>query len=207
MVGSLVLRTCLERDDVEKITLIGRKKTGTQHPKVEEIVHHDFLDFSGIVDHFRNQDVCFYCIGAYTGSVSREVFSEITVLYTNAFAETIRLYNDNTSFCLLSGRGADLSGQSKIMFAREKGKAEKLLIGLSFAQLYLFRPGYIYPVSPRKEPNLGYHVVRLLYKPVLSRLLPKFGVTSEQLAKAMVKIGLDGGKQMVYENSAIRDIL
>ncbi len=204
MVGGLVLEECLRREDVAKVTTITRNKTGFQHAKLEEVIHENFLDYSSISGHFKNQDVCLFCIGVYTGAVSKETFREITVDYTRAFAETLRLHNEGMSFCFLSGQGADLKEKSRIMFARDKGAAENHLIQLNFHQTYLFRPGYIYPTIPRKEPNLSYRIMKSLYKPVLSKLYPNIGVTSQHLAQVMVDIGLCGGNKVIYENEDIR---
>ncbi|MBU2513520.1 SDR family oxidoreductase [bacterium] len=207
MIGSLVLEKCLKSDTVEKITVIARRKSGVQHPKLVEVIHDNFLDYSTVIEHLKNQDVCFYCVGVYTGAVSKDKFREITVDYTNAFAETLRLYNDRTTFCYLSGQGADLEGKSRIMFAKDKGAAERLLIKLNFDQIYLFRPGYIYPSTPRKEPNISYRFMRVIYKPILSKLGSNLSVTSDQLAQAMVNTGLHGGKKVIFENKDIREVL
>ena len=90
------------------------------------------------------------------------------------------------------------------MFARDKGAAENIILDLVFEKTYIFRPGYIYPNTPRKEPNFSYKLMRLLYKPILSKIYPNIGISSEDLAEAMVEIGLIGGKKIIYENKDIR---
>ncbi len=90
------------------------------------------------------------------------------------------------------------------MFARDKGVAENKLIKLNFPHLAIFRPGYIYPVTPRIEPNKTYKIFRALWKPILSKLFPGLGLTSEQLAKAIVNIGFNGGDKTIYENNEIK---
>jgi hypothetical protein len=37
-----------------------------------------------------------------------------------------------------------------------------LVLALGFPRTHLFRPGYIYPVTPRTEPNLSYRAFRAL---------------------------------------------
>ncbi|MBV9986817.1 MAG: hypothetical protein JO301_04010 [Chitinophagaceae bacterium] len=207
MIGGIILRHCLERNDVSRIVSIGRKKTGISHPKLLEVLHDDFLNFSAIAPHFENQDLCFFCIGVYTGQVSREEFRKITVDVTAAFARTLKERSPDAAFCFLSGQGADRSEKSRIMFAKDKGIAENMLVNLGFKQLSIFRPGYIYPVTRRKEPNFSYRIFRALYKPVLSNLFPWATITSEQLAAAMIQAGFNGGPKMIYENSEIKDLL
>lgn len=206
MIGQLILELCLQRTDVATVTSITRKPLSIVHPKLQELIHNDFMDLDPVRDHFSNQDLCFYCIGVYTGTVSREEFRKITVDYTRVFAETLKQMSPKVVFCFLSGQGADRTEKSKLMFAQDKGIAENILQQLAFKQLIIFRPGYIYPVTPRKEPNFFYRLSRFLYKPFLSKLYPNIGLTSLQLARAMVKLGWEGATQQVYENREIRQV-
>lgn len=203
MIGNLVLQQCLQRNDVSSITSITRRSTGLQHPKLTEIVHTDFLNFGAISNYFKDIDVCFFCIGVYTGTVPRELFREITVDYTKAFASVLKEGSPQASFCFLSGQGADQTEQSRLMFAKDKGIAENFLLSLHFPHTYLFRPSYIYPVTPRKEPNFLYRFMRVIY-PFLNRVYHYGVITSEELATVMVDIGLNGGDQTVYENKDLR---
>jgi nucleoside-diphosphate-sugar epimerase len=202
MIGSLILQKCLKRDDVVKVTSITRKPLGIYHPKLIEIIHNDFLDYSKIENDLKTQDVCFYCIGVYTGQVPTEEFKKITVAYTEVFAQALKKNNEAASFCFLSGQGADSSERSRVLFAREKGIAENILLKLKFKSTHIFRPAYIYPITPRVEPNFFYRLMRILYKP-LKFIYPNFSVTSEKLATTMVEVGMNGGEN-ILENSDIR---
>jgi len=53
--------------------------------------------------------------------------------------------------------------------------------------VYIFRPAYIYPVEPRKEPNFGYRLLRGLY-PVFRVLFPNQVIRADDLARAMVDV-------------------
>ena len=203
MIGSLVLENCLKRNDVNQITSITRNKTGIIHPKLIEIIHKDFLDYTNVREYLKNQQICFYCMGVYTGQVPKKEFYKITVEYTKCFAEELRKNNEETAFCFLSGQGADSKERSRIMFARDKGIAENILLNLKFKNTYIFRPGYIFPVTPRKEPNFIYRLMRVLYK-IFAKIFPDMGVTSEKLAKTMVEVAFNAGKKIIYENRQIR---
>jgi uncharacterized protein YbjT (DUF2867 family) len=203
MIGGLVLQECLQREDVANVTVIVRKSLGVQHPKLVEVIHQDFLDYSAVEDSLRGQDICFFCIGVYTGQVSTEEFKKITVDYTRAFAEALKKASPDATFCFLSGQGADPHEKSRILFAREKGIAENALLRLGFPHTYLFRPGYIYPVTPRHEPNGFYRFMRGLYK-VVSPIIPGIGVPSTKLAHKMVKVGFGLGNKAIYEHRDIR---
>lgn len=204
MIGNLILQNCLSNPEIKTVTSIVRRRSGIKHPKLVEIIHDNFLDFSTIANQLTNQDICFYCIGVYTGQVSRAEFAKITIDFTKAFATALRINNIETTFCFLSGQGADTSEKSSIMFAKDKGIAENFLFKLNFYKMYSFRPGYIYPVTKRNEPNFGYKLTRVLYKPFLSKIYPNIGVSSEKLANVMVAIGLNGFNKPIIENNDIR---
>jgi uncharacterized protein YbjT (DUF2867 family) len=85
----------------------------------------------------------------------------------------------------LSGSGADPTGRSRIPFARYKGEAENALIAIGFPSVYLFRPAYIYPVEPRKEPNFSYRLLRAIY-PAFQLLFPNQVTRADDLGRAMV---------------------
>jgi uncharacterized protein YbjT (DUF2867 family) len=203
MVGSLALQLCLVDPEIGKVTALVRRLSGITHPKLTEVVVPNFLDFSAVSHHFAAQDVCLFCIGVYTGTVTNEVMREITVDYTRVFATLLHQKSPAATFCFLSGQGADPSGKSSMAFAKYKGEAENLLQNLHFGAFYTFRPGYIYPSVPRTEPNFSYKVMRVLYKPVAA-IYPNIGLTSAQLAAAMVKAGLHGAPQNVLENKDIK---
>ena len=203
MIGNLVCRYCLDREDVSKVISVSRRSSSITDPKFKEIIHEDFLNLETITECFEEIDVCFFCIGVYTGQVPTEEFQKITVDYTRAFVLALKTKSPNSTFCFLSGQGADSSESSRVLFAREKGKAENLLLAAEFPRTHIFRPGYIYPVQPRKEPNIGYAVLRGLYRP-LSLLFPNMGVTSEKLAQTMVTVGFQDNNQVYFENSDIR---
>ena len=205
MIGGIVLRNCLQDPRVGKVTSLLRKPSGATHPKLTEVIVHDFTDYSKFELHMQDQDVAFFCIGVYTGAVPRDEFRKITVDYTKAFAEALIKNSPHTEFCFLSGAGADQTEKSNLMFAKDKGIAENILINLHFDHLHIFRPAYIYPVEKRKEPNTLYRFMRAIYKPFLSWAYPNGAVTSLQLANVMTDVGLKGGEKLIYENKDIRN--
>ena len=91
-------------------------------------------------------------------------------------------------------------------FARYKGEAEKAMLAAGFHRLYIFRPAYIYPVEPRKEPNFSYRLLRAIY-PVFRRLFPNHAIPADDLAREMVDVAVRGKREresLVLENREIR---
>jgi uncharacterized protein YbjT (DUF2867 family) len=206
MVGGCALRLCLENPDVSQVTVIGRKSTGINDARMREVVADNFTDFSAMGDTLKNQDLALYCLGAYTGAVPDDLFREITVDSTLAFAKALFRASPQAAFCFLSGQGADRTEKSRMAFARYKGAAENALLEIGFSRLHIFRTGYIYPVTPRKEPNPMYTTTRFLY-PLLRRLYPNIDISSKDLAAAMVHVGfyeISEKENSTLENKDIR---
>jgi len=205
MTGGLVLQECLNSPEIGKVISIGRRASGLRHEKLTEVIHTNFLDYSTIEEHFENIDIAYFCIGVYTGAVSRDEFRTITIDYTKSFANMLKSKSPGATFCFLSGAGADQKEKSRMMFAKDKGIAENFLIRQQFRQLHIFRPAYIYPVTPRKEPNFTYKLSRKLY-PLLKALIPNGVIPSTDLAEAIFIAGLKGHTKTVLENKDIRNI-
>ena len=201
MVGSLVLNNCLDSDEISEVRSLVRNPTGQTHHKLTEIIVRDFEDYSGHSDLFREIDAAFFCLGVYTGQVSDEMFRKITVDYAVRFAGALERESPEATLCLLSGAGADRTEKSRTAFARYKGMAENRIAKLNL-NFYSFRPGYIYPVEPRNEPNAGYKILRVFY-PVLKIFGKKFSIKSTELAKAMFNVGLNGANKQILENQDI----
>ena len=206
MVGGYALRYALDDPSVGVVTVIGRRKLGISHPKLKEVLHRDFADCSALAQPLSGQDAVVFCLGVYTGAVPDEEFRKITVDYTIEFARVLRGSSPGAAFSFLSGMGADQSGRSRLPFARYKGEAEKALLAAGFTRLYIFRPAYIYPVEPRKEPNFSYRLLRAIY-PAFRLLFPNQVIRADDLARAMVNVAVRETGRIgcfVFENRDIR---
>jgi uncharacterized protein YbjT (DUF2867 family) len=206
MVGGYALRYSLEHPAVARVTAIGRRTLGISHPKLREILHGDFKDCSALAAPLSGQDAAVFCLGVYTGAVSDAELRRVTVDYTVEFARVLRGSSPEAAFSFLSGSGADPTGRSRVAFARYKGEAENALLAAGFRRVCIFRPAYIYPVEPRREPNLSYRLLRAIY-PLFKRLFPNQVIPSDDLARTMVDVVVhdtSGTKHSVFENRDIR---
>jgi uncharacterized protein YbjT (DUF2867 family) len=202
MVGGYALRYALDHPAVGQVTSIGRRKLGLSHPKLNQILHPDFADCSALAGALSGQDAAIFCLGTYTGSVPDAELRKITV----EFARVLHGSSPNATFSFLSGNGADPTGRSRMAFARYKGEAEKTLLEEGFPRVYLFRPAYIYPVEPRKEPNFSYRLLRVIY-PAFRVLFPNQVIPADDLARAMVGVAVQETREtggQVFENRDIR---
>lgn len=209
MVGGYALRSALDNPAIASVTTIGRRKLGISHAKLKEVLHQDFADCSALAETLVGQDAAIFCLGTYTGAVTDAELRTITVNYTAEFARVLRLSSPDAAFSFLSGNGADPTGRSRLAFARYKGEAEKALLAAGFPRVYIFRPAYIYPVEPRREPNFSYRLLRAIY-PAFRVLFPNQVIRVDELAEAMVDIAISRRgerRSLILKNRDIRSMV
>lgn len=159
MVGKGVLLECIDDSTVEQILLINRRPLGLTHPKVKEIIHQDFTDFSAVKEELAGYDACFHCMGVSSAGMSEEKFTEITYTMSKALASTLHDLNPNMVFNYVSGAGTDSEEKSNTMWARVKGKTENMILNMGFKDAYMFRPGAILPERGTKSNTKLYHAL------------------------------------------------
>jgi uncharacterized protein YbjT (DUF2867 family) len=209
MVGGEALSIALDHPEVGAVTSLGRRPTGRAHPKLREITPAAFDDLRPVEAALAGHTALLFCLGAYTGAVPEDELRRLTVDCAVEAGRALRAASPGAAFCLLSGQGADRSGRARAAFARFKGEAERALLAMGFPRIHVFRPGYIYPVVPRAEPNALYRLSRALW-PVLGPLAPNLGVPSRDLAAAMVHAALHGTgahEDPTLENGDIRALV
>jgi uncharacterized protein YbjT (DUF2867 family) len=209
MVGQGVLRECLLDPDVQSVLSVGRSQTGQRHPKLRELVHGDFLDFSALEQDMAGFDTCFFCLGVSSAGMSEERYQRVTYDITMAAARTLAKLNPDMTFIYVSGMGTDGSERGGVMWARVKGKTENALMKLPFKARYMFRPGFIQSLhrirSKTRLYRAFYTITRPIY-PVIRALFPRYVTTTEQLGRAMIKVAKQGAQKSVLENWDINSI-
>ena len=209
MVGQGVLRECLLDPEVTSVLSIVRSSTGQQHPKLREIIHKDFLDFSSIESELSGLDTCFFCLGVSSAGMSEEEYRRVTYDIALAAAQTLAKFNPNMTMVFISGAGTDSSERGRVMWARVKGQAENALLRLPFKAAYMFRPGVIVPLHGIKSRTLLYRIPYLVLGPVLpllNRLFPKYVTTTEKLGRAMLTAAKRGAPKKVLESADINEL-
>lgn len=209
MVGQGVLRECLVDPDVQQVLSIGRSGTGQQHPRLRELIHRDFLDFSAIERELSGFDACFFCLGVSSAGMKEADYRRVTYDFTMAAAGMLARLNPNMTFVYVSGMGTDRSEQGRSMWARVKGKTENALLRLPFKRAYMFRPAVIVPLNGIRSKT---RIYRLFYTaagpllPLLKAAFPKYVTTTSQIGLAMLRIAKRGGPGVVLENTDINAI-
>ena len=204
MVGQCVLAECLKSSIVEEILIVGRRTCGISNAKIKEIIHDNFLDYSGIENELKGYDACFYCLGVSSVGMSKENYYEITYNYTVAIAEVLSRQNQDMSFAFISGAGTDETEKSRIYWARVKGKSENVLRKYPFRSLSLLRPAYIKALDGVRPSSSMYKYFDWFFYPVLKAFSPKTVITSKELGLAMINSTAQKEKVKIIENHEMK---
>lgn len=203
MVGEGVLHECLKNTDVESVLVINRKPCGVSHPKLKEIIHSDFFDFSAIENQLSGYNACFFCLGVSSLGMKEPEYQKLTYILTMHVAQTLSKLNSDMVFCYVSGSGTDSSEKGKMMWARVKGKTENDLMKLPFKSVFAFRPAFMLPVKGQKNVLSFYKYITWLF-PLLRTIFPNYIGTLDEVGKAMVNSLKFGYDKHVLEVKDIR---
>ncbi|OGU33159.1 MAG: epimerase [Ignavibacteria bacterium GWA2_35_9] len=202
MVGEGVLHECLNHPDVESILVVNRRTCNASHPKLKEILHNNFHDFTSIEDRLTGYNACFFCLGTTSVGKNEEEYTRITYELTKALADNLIKLNPEMTFCYVSGVGTDSTENGKVMWARVKGRTENYLLNLGFKKAFVFRPGIILPTKGLKNTLTLYKIFFPLL-PIVKFLFPKYICTLREIGKAMINSVTEEYEKEVLE---VRDI-
>jgi hypothetical protein len=203
MVGEGVLYECLNSPKVESILVVNRKPCGYVHPKLKEIIHQDFLDFSAIESQLEGYNACYFCLGVTSVGKAKDDYFKMTYTLTMHIAETLSKLNANMTFCYVSGAGTNSSEKGGINWAIVKGKTENDLMKLPFKQVFNFRPGIIKPTKGLKFTHGFYKVFMWLF-PILKAINQNSYVSLKEIGLAMINTSNTSEDRKILE---VRDII
>ncbi len=205
MIGAGALIECLEHDGVEAVLAVGRRSTGRSHPKLSELIHADFLDYSTVEERLTGYDACLFCLGVSAVGMSEADYRRITLDFAVAAGEVLLRRNPEMRMCFVSGAGTKVDGRQ--MWARVKGEAEQALLAMPWRSAHMFRPAGILPMKGVKS-GVGlyravYTVAGWLY-PAVRAVAPAFLTNTVELGQAMIRVARDGYPREILEG---RDII
>lgn len=203
MVGEGVMHECLENKEVEAILVINRKPCGILHPKLKEIIHQDFFNFSTIEGQLSGYNACYFCLGVSSIGMKEPEYFKKTHTLTLHVAQILSKLNHDMTFCYVSGAGTDSTEKGKSMWARVKGKTENDIFALPFKQSFAFRPGYIHPTKGLKQVHNFYKYMTWMY-PLLLKLFPNTVSTLKEVGLAMIAVSEKGYDKKIVEPNDIR---
>lgn len=189
MVGKGVLLECLDHAAISEVLVLGRNSLNMDHPKLKELIHKDFTDFSGVREQLAGYDACFFCLGISAAGLKEDQYRRITYDFTLGLAKILHAINPGLTFNYISGQGTDSTEKGRMMWARVKGRTENDLLKLGFKQALMFRPGVIIPLrdirSRTKSYQFFYDYFMWLVK-LVRAISPNSVVNTTQIGLAMI---------------------
>lgn len=207
MVGKAVLLECIDDSRVKEILLINRSPLEISHPKVKEVIHKDFKDFSAIQNQLSGYNACFHCMGVSSAGKSEAEYTELTYAISEALASTLYSLNPNMVFNYVTGTGTDSTEKGSTMWARVKGKTENMILHKGFKDAYMFRPGIILPEKGIESKTSLYNIFYVIAKPIFPLLRKvKSITTTTKIGKAMINTYFFPQKLKHLEGKDINDL-
>ena len=206
-IGDGLLKAAMNDPDVDKIHVVTRRPSpriedGAKSGKVTMTIHMDYKDYSPIREILAEADAVYWAIGLSAVGLDEDTYREIHATFPLNLVKEWMSVNDQTdlSFHYISGSGA--KEDSRMMWAREKARAETALSELaqeSNLRVISYRPSIILPTEA--EVHVGHRVLYTIFAPINS------AVAAESIGHAMLEISARGQQMQngtILEN---RDIV
>jgi nucleoside-diphosphate-sugar epimerase len=206
MVGHAVLHECLQNEAVGAVLSVGRRKNGITHPKHRELVHADLFDLKPVAEQLKGYDACFYTIGVSSAGMNEADYTRTTYDLTRAIAEVLLPLNPNLSMVFVSGKSTDSSERGRVMWARVKGRAENLLLGMPFKSTTIIRLAGLVPAPGGSSSTPLYRFFLAsasVVLPALHGLWPRYITTSEILGRAFIRAAQGKAPKQILESPDI----
>jgi len=190
--GDGILKAALASHDIGRIHVVTRRATprieaGIAAGKVYMTTHQDYLDYSAILEDIADLDAVFWAIGTSTVGMDEQTYGKIHVDFPMRFVESWVEVSAKPDISFHYISSSDLSENSKMMWVREKLRAERSLF--EFAEgtklrVIAYRPDYIGPTE--EEAHLGQDLLYWFFAPVGA------AVRATRIGQAMIDVTVRG---------------
>ena len=195
--GDGILKAALANPDVRVIHVVTRRSTpridaGVASGKVKMTLHLDYLDYSAIHEQIATVDAVYWAIGTSSVGVDEETYGRIHVDFPVRFVREWLTVSDKTDVSFHYISSSDISADSRMMWAREKVRAENSLFELAQGtklRVIAYRPDYIGPT--KEEAHLGQRLLYGFFAPVGA------AVKATQIGQSMFEVTARGAR---FEN-------
>ena len=204
LIGGHLVNQLIQDNYYTKIKIFVRSQTSINNEKVEVIN----IDFNNLANHKTEitGDDCFFCIGTTKqNSPDKNDYQKVELDIPKEIAQIAKA-NSVKSFIFISSIYANPNSSGN--YVKFKGLVEEELKRLNFSKLGILRPSFL--MGKRKENRVGEKIGILTFN-LLSPLL--FGpfkkmrpISSENVAKAMIKIANSNLEKTVFESNEIVEL-
>ena len=204
LIGGHLVNQLIQDNYYTKVKIFVRSQTSINNEKVEVIN----IDFNNLGNHQTEitGDDCFFCIGTTKqNSPNKNEYQKVELDIPKEIGQIAKA-NSVNSFIFISSIYANPNSSGN--YVKFKGLVEEELKRLNFSKLGILRPSFL--MGKRKENRVGEKIGILTFS-VLSPLL--FGpfkkmrpISSEIVAKAMIKIANSNLEKTVFESNEIVEL-
>lgn len=192
--GDGILKAALANTDIDEIHVITRRTTprieaGIASGKVKMTLHLDYLDYAAIHEQITGADAVYWAIGTSSVGVDAETYGKIHVDFPVRFVKEWLTVSENEDISFHYISSSDISADSRMMWAREKVRAENTLFEVaagSKLRVIAYRPDYIGPT--KEEAHIGQKLLYWFFAPVSS------AVRATQIGQAMLEVTARGSE-------------
>ncbi|KAK7424814.1 hypothetical protein QQZ08_008443 [Neonectria magnoliae] len=224
VVGKEVVRQCLADPRITRLVILTRRAVSMDvesHPKTEVVMHQDFSRYpDDLLRRLQGASACLWAIGGKPDQqdADKDMLHRVSVEFPLAAAKAMSDAiaakapasasggaSSKFNFVFFSSRSASASAPSKaaaLLFLadprRQRGEAEKGLCDVADANPHAFAVWILRPTTVASSAADA--------APKRRRLVGRSSsaaIDAPQLAKAAVKVALDGWKDRVVDNDAL----
>jgi uncharacterized protein YbjT (DUF2867 family) len=204
LVGQHVVQFLIENPNYKEIRVFVRNEMPWSCPQMKVIK----TDFTNLNKLYKDLDVdeVFCCIGTTRSKVANlQSFIQIDYEIPAQIA-SLAMARNVDGFFVISSLGANKHSQN--YYLRTKGRLEEHLINQKFNRLIILRPSLL--LGLRKEFRLIEEITKLLALLFYIFLIGPFAryrpISSESVARSMVKLANGKYTKQIYESPEIRKI-
>ena len=198
--GDGILKSALANPDIDRIHVITRRTTpriedGVASGKVQMTLHMDYLDYSAVGEQIAQADAVYWAIGTSSVGVDEQTYGMIHVDFPMRFVTQWSGVSTRPRISFHYISSSDISADSRMMWAREKVRAERSLFDFaagSKLRVIAYRPDYIGPTE--EEAHLGQDLLYWFFAPVNA------AVRASEIGQAMFEVTTGGSR---YKNGDI----
>ena len=204
LIGGHLVNQLIQDNYYTKIKIFVRSQTSINNEKVEVIN----IDFNNLANHKTEitGDDCFFCIGTTKqNSPDKNDYQKVELDIPKEIAQIAKA-NSVKSFIFISSIYANPNSSGN--YVKFKGLVEEELKRLNFSKLGILRPSFL--MGKRKDNRVGEKIGILAFSALSPLLFGPFKkmrpISSENVAKAMIKIANSNLEKTVFESNEIVEL-
>ena len=204
LIGGHLVNQLIQDNYYTKIKIFVRSQTSINNEKVEVIN----IDFNNLGNHKNGitGDDCFFCIGTTKqNSPDKNDYQKVELDIPKEIAQIAKA-NSVKSFIFISSIYANPNSSGN--YVKFKGLVEEELKRLNFSKLGILRPSFL--MGKRKENRLGEKLGIFAFSALSPLLIGPFKkmrpISSENVAKAMIKIAKENLQKITFESDEIVEL-